>query len=172
MAAALVVVVVLALALFGGDDDGGSGGGGGGGGTAAEVVIKTVTVPGNQVWTDTGIDVFEGDYYEITATGSVLHNTADPLSAVGPDGAGDNVDPILNTPGKGVYVYPPGHGGLVARFGDGAEVFGVGARSADNVDRTGRLQLGINDYNSGNVTAAVANNSGAFSVRIKITRNV
>lgn len=160
-AAALVLVALLAFALRGGGDVDGSG----------EVVRETVTVRGDTVWTDTGIDVLEGDYLDITASGSVVHNRSDPLTAVGPDGAGEEVDRTLNTPGEGVYLYPPGHGGLVARYGDGAPVFGVGARWADNASRGGRLQLGINDFNFGNVDEAVANNTGAFIVRITVTRN-
>jgi hypothetical protein len=173
-AAVLVVVAVLAFALLGGGDaDPGDGGGDSAGDDAggSEVVQETVTVRGDAAWTDTGIDVSEGDYIDIVASGSILHNSSDPLSAVGPDGAGEEAAPPLNTPGEGVYLYPPGHGGLIARYGDGAPVFGIGDQWADNASRSGRLQLGINDFNGGNVTDAVANNTGAFTVRITVTRN-
>lgn len=166
-AAAVVVLIALTIALSDGDGDGGDGSEVAGG----EVVRETVTVRGDAAWTDTGIDVSEGDYIDIVASGSVVHDSSNPLAAVGPDGAGEEAAPPLNTPGEGVYLYPPGHGGLIARYGDGAPVFGIGDQWADNASRSGRLQLGINDYNSGNVDAAVANNTGAFTVRITVTRN-
>ena len=148
----------------GGDGDGGGGGGG-------EVETVTVDVPGDQVFTDAGIEIREGDEIEIHATGSVLHNEDDPDSAVGPDGAGDEVSDELNTPGQGVYVIPPGHGGLVARLGDGGEVVGVGAERQDAFAGSGPLQFGINDFNNGKVEEAVANNSGSFEVAVEVTRS-
>lgn len=171
-AALLAIVAALAFALRGGGN-GTAGEVGGDDGGESEVVQETVTVtvPGDAPWTDTGIDVSEGDYIDIVASGSVVHNNRDALTAVGPDGAGEGAHPALNAPGEGVYLYPPGHGGLIARYGDGAPVFGVGDQWADNASRSGRLQLGINDYNRGNVAVAVANNTGAFTVRITITRN-
>ena len=72
---------------------------------------------------------------------------------------------------QGVYVNPPGHGGLVARLGDGGEVVGVGAERQDAFTGSGPLQLGINDFNFGNVEEAVANNSGSFEVVVEVTRS-
>jgi hypothetical protein len=70
-----------------------------------------------------------------------------------------------------VYVNPPGHGGLVGRVGAGGEVVGVGSGfSIDTAPVGGRLYLGINDYNRGNVEAAVANNDGSYEVTITLSR--
>ena len=175
VAAAVLAIVVVGLGIIGslsGDDDGDGGDGDGGGGGGGEVETVTVDVPGDQVWTDAGIDIQEGDEIEIHATGSVLHNEDDPDSAVGPDGAGDDdVSEALNTPGQGVYVFPPGHGGLVARLGDGGEVFGVGAERQDAFPGSGPLQFGINDFNNGKVEEAVENNSGSFEVTVEVTRS-
>ena len=44
-----------------------------------------VTVPADQAWTDTGIDLGSGDVVEITSDGKITHNPNDPVE-VGPDG--------------------------------------------------------------------------------------
>ena len=153
----VVVVVVAAIALGGGggDDDPG----------------VEVEVPGAVRWTDTGVDVEVGDSVVLDATGTIRHNKDDPSTAVGPDGASDDdvaYDSALNEVGQGVYVNPPGHGGLVAKIGqDSEDVIGVGTHlEIDSSPTAGRLYLGINDYAGGDVDAALDNNDGSYQVTI------
>jgi hypothetical protein len=156
-AAAVFVVAVLAgiiLALSGGDDD--------------------LVVPGNVAWTDTGVDIEVGDSVVIDATGTIWHDKDDRSTAVGPDGASDDdvaENPALNQESRGVYVNPPGHGGLIGRIGDTEDYMNVGAHlDIDRSTTAGRLYLGINDYGEGNVDNAVANNDGSYRVTITATR--
>lgn len=163
VAAALVVllaVVGVAAAI-----------GGGGDGDDPRVVTARVVVPGDRTWTDSGVEIRPGDSFEIRATGTIRHDAGNPTTRVGPAGAGSGVDPDLNTPGVGVLVFPPGHGGLIARIGDGGEVFGLGPEFGDSRDANGSLQLGINDFGGGDHTQGVANNDGAFTVEITVRRN-
>lgn len=141
---------------------------------------QTVEVPGNEPWTDSGLVVDAGERLVLSATGQVRHNATDPASApVGPAGVAQPSDPpALNVVGEGVYTFPPGHGGLVGWItpssqagcpwdGEVEAVFGVGEATEVTAARTGRLCLGINDFNRGNVDAAVENNDGSFVVTVR-----
>ena len=163
VAAVLGIVVVVVAGGGGGDDDDDDDHG-------PEVVTATVEVPADQVWTDAGIEIFSGDSLEINASGTILHDDTNPLSRVGPDGAGPDVAPGLNEPGNGVLVYPPGHGGLIGRISDGGKVFGIGSSISDVPSTNGPLHLGINDFGGGDPEAGVANNAGHFVVTIRVTR--
>ena len=123
-------------------------------------------MPGAVAWTDTGVDVAVGDSVVVDATGTIHHAKEDPSTAVGPDGASDDElrVPSFNEVGQGVYVNPPGHGGLIGKIGEDAEdVIGVGSHlEIDSSTTAGRLYLGINDYGGGEVDEAVANNDGSY----------
>jgi TIR domain len=153
-AAALVVVAVAAVTIV-------ALGGGGGGDDDGDVVV-----PGNVEWTDTSVDVAVGDSVVVDATGTIHHAQEDPTTTVGPDGASDDElrDPSLNEVGVGVYVNPPGHGGLIGKVGENGDVLGVGSHfEVDNLSTGGTLYLGINDY-------GVDNNDGSFQATITATR--
>ena len=154
-----VRIVVSIIAFGGGGDDGSS---------------VEVDVPGTMTWTDTGVDVEVGDSVELDATGTVMHNKDDPSTAVGPNGASDDEldGPELNQVGVGVYVNPPGHGGLIGKIGEDSEdEIGVGSHlEIDSSTTAGRLYLGINDYGGGNPEEGVANNDGSYQVTIAVTR--
>src|SRR5207248_1757833 len=115
IAAAVVVAVALVLTVVKPWDRGG----------------ETFPVDGSKIWTDTGRDLRAGDRVTIAATGTVLHNTADPLSATGPGG-----DP---RPELFQFDVVPGtnHAALIARVAEGRP-FIVGGGSAFTAASAGR----------------------------------
>jgi hypothetical protein len=154
-------------------------------------VVKTLTIPATDQWTDTGIDLKRGAQVTITATGQVRHSQSQP--PVGPDG--DNRPELqqfsilpnvphaaligmVDNPGQ---VFPVGHSfngnidatplqqgtaGAVPRRAEGNRGLG-GAQSSvpSSLDppATGRLFLGVNDK-------GVDNNSGYFTAQIKVVQ--
>ena len=111
-----------------------------------------VSVAGNQAWTDTGLDVREGDRITFAATGQI-RLSANRTHIAGPGGAGAIRSPNYPVPAVAA-------GALIGRVGDGAPfLIGLG-RTAVAMPGSGRLHLGINDDD-------VRDNSGSFAVRIQ-----
>lgn len=119
---------------------------------------KSITIPSNVPWTDTGIDVNAGDKLHITAKGTV---DFEDKAGVGPEGAARGWKDTLRALG----VSSAGRGALVGRVGDdpAAIPFFIGADSTVTVPVAGRLYLGINQ--SGTATPT----SGKFQVEIERT---
>lgn len=115
------------------------------------------TVPGDVAMADTGVDCGAGDTLDITATGTINHDSS-ASSTVGPDGLTDVSKRQFNVPGL------PGANAvaLIGALDQGAP-FLVGSRRTFICPRSGTLQLGINDRN-------VGTNSGAFAATILRTR--
>jgi hypothetical protein len=123
----------------------------------------TISVPGNQPWTDTGIDLNQGDQVTITASGTIKIEPSDPgktpagdPSCIGPTGR--KIDPTSETwltPGLTCWS-------LVGRIGDGAP-FQIGTSLSFPVETGGRLYLGVNDENG-----RFGNNSGSWTVDITV----
>jgi hypothetical protein len=130
--------------------------------TPPNVEESTITVPGNQPWTDTGIDLNQGDQVTITASGTIKIEPSDPgktpagaPSCVGPTGR--KIDPTSETwltPGLTCWS-------LVGRIGDGAP-FQLGTNVSFSVETAGRLYLGVNDENG-----RFGNNSGSWIAEVK-----
>ncbi|MFZ0704884.1 MAG: LssY C-terminal domain-containing protein [Candidatus Korobacteraceae bacterium] len=119
---------------------------------------KSVTVPANVPWTDTGIDVTPGDKLHITAKGTV--DFADK-TGVAPAGAERGwKDTIL-----ALSVASAGRGALVGRVGSdpAALPFFIGADGTVTVPVAGRLFLGVNQGEFSKPT------SGKFQVEIQRT---
>ena len=111
-----------------------------------------VSVPGNQAWTDTGLDVRSGDRIRFVATGQI-RLSANRTHISGPGGAG-----AIRSPNYPVSAAPAG--ALIARVGEGAPfLIGLG-RTPIAMAGTGRLYLGINDDDT-------RDNSGSFEIRIQ-----
>ncbi len=110
--------------------------------------VTSVTVPGAQQWTGTGIDVTAGDRITVTATGQIDTDVDFPT---GPDG-------FPNRPELLTLLPSANHGGLLGRVGDSAPVF-LGAEGELLADRAGEILLGINDL-------GLENNSGAFQALV------
>jgi hypothetical protein len=113
---------------------------------------QSVTVQGNQAWTDTGINVRRGQPMIFTTSGEIQVGSG---RSTGPDG----VDPT----GGDTARYPirsMGLGGLIGRVGNSAP-FRIGSNSQPiRMPAAGRLFLGVNDDHH-------PDNNGAFSVVVK-----
>lgn len=114
-----------------------------------------VVVSARQRWTDTGVDLREGDLISLTATGRILFSpsrgdVAAPGGAQGSLATGDAPLPREQI------------GALLGRIGNG-EAFVVG-ESLDSlyISRSGRLFLTVNDD-------ILRDNSGAFQVSVVIS---
>jgi len=107
-------------------------------------------------WTDTGIDLFEGDTLRITAEGTINYTTS---KTCGPDGGKREWQDLV----RALPVNDVGRGALVGLIGEGgvAKAFLVGAKLESRVPTKGRLFLGINDDD-------YKNNKGSFRVRVEI----
>lgn len=124
-----------------------------------------VLVPGSQAWVDTGIDVQAGEALQIVADGGIRFRRRGLLDhkqacAVGPEGTYLFDDKVAHE----CFPLPAGAEGpapaycLIGRIGDG-EPFYVGPRMSWKADRSGRLLLGINDFD-------VSDNCGQFVAEI------
>jgi hypothetical protein len=144
----------------------GSTGSGGGTGTTAPPPPPMQTqkrqlryeleIPSAQAWTDTGIDLFEGDTLRITAEGIINYTSS---KTCGPDGGKREWEDLI----RALPVNDVGRGALVGLIGESgtAKAFLVGSRLEAQVPARGRLFLGINDNN-------YDNNKGSFRVRVEI----
>jgi small nuclear ribonucleoprotein (snRNP)-like protein len=115
---------------------------------------KTVVVPANQGWTDTGMNVTQGQRISIQATGQIRWS-ANPTDTASPDGS-----PGVNQADRRTYPVPTmGVGGLIGRVGN-ARPFPIGSNNSSVVmPQAGQLYIGINDSH-------VQDNSGSYSVTI------
>lgn len=114
-----------------------------------------LTVPGNTVWQDTGIDVVADQLLEVTASGLVYYkkksdDSCDPWGAPGTSGGYFKPLSKVNT------------GALLARVGNASSAaFPVGAHRRIRMKSAGRLYLGINDDNN-------FDNRGAYHVQVTV----
>lgn len=117
---------------------------------------KSVVVPGQTKWMDTGIQIRKGDKISFTATGRVQWTAG---QNVGPEGSTTKLEA---GPGRPPYPAPDiGAGGLIAKVGSGP-AFAVGKTATKPAVDAGTLYLGINDN-------SYKDNSGQFSVSISWT---
>lgn len=148
---------------------------------------KTITVSGQRMWTDTGIDVKSGELLEINASGRANASGVSTDGAykwVGPDGWG--YAPEFNNSETGEpmrWVYVLGSNSslmcLTGKVGTNGTPFKVGSNYSFTADQTGRLYLGVNDVISdykGNVlyrgdeTGTIwPDNGGSFIANVKRT---
>jgi hypothetical protein len=112
---------------------------------------RTVTIPTNQAWSNSGIDVRRGEVIHFRASGNVAlsQNQGDYGT---PAGANDG-RMAGNSPMPGVTG-----GLLIGRVGN-SQPFAIGAESDVTMPANGRLYLGVNDD-------FVGDNSGSFVVEM------
>jgi len=120
------------------------------GGGAAPSHARTVVVPGNVAWSNTGINVTRGQNLRFDTSGEIRlsfngDDVAKPMGAV--SGRLADKAPLPNVPA----------GALIGRINNGAP-FSIGTNNVP-IPESGRLLLGINDDH-------VADNSGNFVVKI------
>jgi hypothetical protein len=111
-----------------------------------------ITVPGNQAWTRTGLQVRRGDRLTFQTTGQVrLSTAADDVA--GPAGAlSQRLAPAA--PLRNNFA-----GALIAKVGINGQPFPIGDQTAVTMPEDGELYLGSNDDE-------FSDNSGAFGVTI------
>lgn len=125
---------------------------------------RTITVPGNQAWTDTGITVNRGDRLAFRANGEIRISRPNQTDLVAPPAGlqGQNVvepNPRRRGAASGLPVGNIGLGGLIARVGRGSP-FAIGSQTEPiTMGDSGRLMLGIN-------AASTDGNRGEFRVDI------
>ena len=117
---------------------------------------KQIDVPAESEWTDTGIDLLAGDKLRIRAEGTINYTSK---KTCGPDGGdrewGDLIRALpVNDVGRGALI------GLIGQAGT-ATPFLIGAKAEFEVDKSGRLFLGVNDDD-------YRNNRGSFRVTVEI----
>jgi len=121
-------------------------------GTSGQAAARTIQVPANQQWTDTGVDVTQGQQVVFEASGQITWDRQAGATAT-PDGNGTQTRTGLPVPNAPV-------GALIGRVGNAAP-FGIGTQTNPlPMPASGRLMLGVND-------SVLTDNTGAFSVVIK-----
>ena len=110
---------------------------------------RTIQVPANQLWTDTGITVLRGESLQFQSSGDIMIS---PTQSSGLGGA-----PV--PAGGPLPVGSAGPGALIARVGNGAPFLLSNNPSPVPIPAAGRLMLGVNDNDH-------TDNSGAFTVSI------
>lgn len=125
-----------------------------------------LSVPSASGWVDTGIDIRSGEPFSIVAWGQIDPGKNTTLSRdirVGPEGTFFYSDRVL----KENYPLPAAAGGPAPCFGligriDGGEPFYVGSHLSREAPASGRLYLGVNDFDP-------SDNHGTFQIRIGFT---
>ena len=106
-------------------------------------ISQEIQITGDQLWSDTGIDVQPGEHIVVTATGMLRY--ADAKEDNGPDGIPRGFKDLLRIlPFNGA-----GRGALIGRVGEAdiAQPFLLGAGRNVVVAVRGRLAIGINQAN-------------------------
>jgi len=130
-----------------------------------QVSPDALVIPANLSWSDTGVDVVAGQPLTIVAKGRVAIGRLKKIK----DDAENNVGPrgtffYTNKLANEQFPLPAAGNGpapcfcLIGRIGHGP-VFFVGAERSWTAEQTGRLWLGINDFD-------VAANTGAFYAEV------
>ncbi len=120
--------------------------------SAAPPNARSVVVPSNVVWTNTGINVTRGQGLRFEPSGEIM------LSFNGDDISRPSGTVNLRHNDKAPIPTAP-HGALIGRIGNGRP-FAIGdTTNAFDMSTTGKLFLGVNDDH-------VADNSGNFVVKI------
>jgi len=135
---------------------------------AATVETRTVVVPGNAAWTDTGIEVIQGQEVEFAAEGTLSLQKGNPQADCGPDGydlrtlqqplTDRNLGALIGKVVIAVTVIKDEKTGQ-EKTEEAAEFFYIGARSRVEMPAKGRLFLGINEL-------VIGDNAGKFTVTV------
>ncbi|HUG17684.1 MAG TPA: alkaline phosphatase family protein [Planctomycetaceae bacterium] len=128
----------------------------------------TIAIPGNTEWVDTGFEFQAGESFSITAFGSIKPGKKSTLSSegsVGPEGTYFYDDRALDEvfPLPATRLGPAPCYGLIGRIGHGSPFF-VGQKVSLTAEDSGRLYLGINDFN-------FRDNTGRFEARVEALSN-
>eukprot|EP00913_Durusdinium_trenchii_P008862 g8328.t1 len=127
-----------------------------------------MAVPANRSWTDTGVDVTAGEAITVTAGGTVTVTKStgrkkNGLHEIGPEGTYLYSDDVIGE----LFPLPSAAGGpappfcLIGRIDDGPAFF-VGPHKSWTAESSGRLYLGINDFD-------VSDNAGEFTAKVTLS---
>ncbi len=135
--------------------------------TAAEET-RTIVVPGNVAWTDTGIEVVQGQAIEFDAEGMISLQKGNPQADCGPDGydlrtvqqplTDRNLGSLIGKVVIAVTLIKDKKTGD-EKIDEAAELFPIGARNRVEMPAKGRLFLGVNEL-------VIGDNAGQFMVTI------
>jgi hypothetical protein len=130
--------------------------------------IRTIVVPGNAAWTDTGIEVIQGQEVEFAAEGTLSLQKGNPQADCGPDGydlrtlqqplTDRNLGALIGKVVIAVTVIKDKKTEQ-EKMDEAAEFFYVGASSRVEMPTKGRLFLGINEI-------VIGDNAGEFTVTV------
>jgi LssY-like putative type I secretion system component LssY len=118
---------------------------------------QEIQLTGDQLWSDTGIDVQAGEHILITATGKLRYSDAQDDN--GPEGRTRRFSDLLRI----LPFNAAGRGTLIGRIGDAAtsQPFLIGARRDVVAPISGRLSVGINQMKDDT-------GDGTYSLRIEV----
>ncbi|HEY2460838.1 MAG TPA: LssY C-terminal domain-containing protein [Candidatus Acidoferrum sp.] len=120
-------------------------------------VSQEIQITGDQLWSDTGIDILPGEHIVVTATGSLRYGDAKTNN--GPDGIARGFKDLLRI----LPFNAAGRGAVIGRVGDAAvaQPFLIGGHADVIAPVGGRLSIGINqaDNDTGD---------GTYIVRVEI----
>jgi len=129
---------------------------------------RTVVVLGNAAWTDTGIEVIQGQAIDFWAEGTLSLQRGNPQADCGPDGydlrtlqqplTDQNLGALIGKVVIAVTVIKDEKTGK-ERTEEAAEFFYIGSRSRVDMPAKGRLFLGINEL-------VIGDNAGEFTVTV------
>jgi hypothetical protein len=130
----------------------------------------SISIPGKQPWTDTGVDLKAGEAISINASGRIRFSAEIP--SVGPDG--DQTSCALNKNPRVPYVALTLRcHSLIGKVGAEGMMFQVGSSSSFHATETGRLYLGVNDNffgdNRGTWTVQISANTKPSEVPSQLT---
>jgi hypothetical protein len=120
-------------------------------------VSQEIQMTGDQLWSDTGIEIQPGEQLVVTATGALRY--ADAKQDNTPDGLARGFKDLIRI----LPCNDAGRGALVARIGDPdtAQPFLLGAQRQITAAAGGRLFIGINQANNDT-------GDGTYIVRIEV----
>jgi hypothetical protein len=135
---------------------------------------KTVSVPGNQEWTDTGVALTKGQALQIKPSGTI--GVCGPECVIAPIGltvsqstgndgrdCGDIAYQAAGEPGKQFIAPGINCFAMLFKVGSSGVVFPVGKKLKTNAPASGELYLGVNDQHE-----EFGNNTGSWSAVIKL----
>lgn len=134
--------------------------------------LLLLTVPGNVSWTDTGLEVTEGQRFFFLAEGAISLQKGNPTAVCGPDGYGlrtvqqaipdRNIGALIGKVVLFLSSHTDPQTGREVRD-EIVNVFPIGGRGEVTIPSRGRLYLGINEL-------VVGDNEGSFEVKIYLLR--
>ena len=130
--------------------------------------LRKITVPGKVAWTDSGLDIQEGEEFYFKATGEISLQKGNPMAFCGPEGydlvtvqqplKDKNIGALIGRVTKLLSVTTDKETGEEVR-NELVEYFFMGKENKVRMPLSGHLFLGINEN-------VVGDNSGEYTVEV------